>query len=589
MSINQKVFELAEKLNITQKPNYMKKIFTLLSAALLCFGASAASATTVCQVKKAAPVKEARAMRAAKSKAMSAPMRSNDLGALELNFPPADAQEKQYSRNCEYFMLDYGGLFHSDDYGAVSKVAYDGTKVYIYSPFTGMPTDTYLVGELSGDKVTVTFPQKIDVYEYEDYDNDPTGELGLMITENYYAYEVIFSSDGETESLKASEDQTVTFTVTDNGLVQDGDTFIAMLLGEEVEDGNGNKGYQLSWTGYADAKVELTEVTAEPLTIPEGLALETWVMTAGEVSHLVKVAMSGVDVYVQGLFADMPEAVIKGSFDGANVTFATDQFLGVCGSVEHYAYFIPADYTYVPATSDDEEDTYDFVALASVSLALDAEAKTLSTPEGKVVTFSTIPGQRIYYIDAYLEPQFAWQDMSTPMTPADPEIVAFENLFDDYGFSMFDYILPTLSTDGRVLDKRNCFYNILIDGEPMVVYYEDLEDISLSTEYTDIPVDYEDFYNITNYYEYVEALIFMDGYDSIGIRMMYINEDGTVTYSNVVTYGLESVEDIEGSAEVVDVKYFDINGHAVSGDARGLVIGVYKMSDGKVKVAKLVK
>lgn len=573
----------------------MKKIITLLSAALLCFGASAASATPVCQVKKAAPAKEARAVRAAKARAMSSPMRSNDLGSLELNFPPADALEKQYSRNCEFFMLDYGGLFHSDDYGAVSKVAYDGTKVYIYSPFTGMPTDTYLVGELSGDKVTVTFPQKIDVYEYEDYDNDPTGELGLMITENYYAYEVIFSSDGETETMKESEDQTVTFTVTDNGLVQDGDTFIAMLLGEEIEDGDGNKGYQLSWTGYADAKVEMTEVTAEPLDIPEGLALETWVMTAGEVSHLVKVAMSGADVYVQGLFADMPEAVIKGSFDGANVTFAADQFLGICGSVEHYAYFIPADYTYVQGTSDDEEDYYDyydyydFVALESVSLAFDADAMTLSTPEGKAVTFSTIPGQRIYYIDAYLEPQFAWQDMSTPMTPADPEIVLFDNTFDDYGFSMFDYILPTLSTDGRVLDKRNCFYNILIDGEPMVIYYEDYYDISLSTEYTDIPVDYEDFYNITNYYDYVEALIFMDGYESIGIRMMYVNEDGTVTYSNVVTYDIDSVEDIEGGAEVVDVKYFDINGRVVSGDARGLVIGVYKMSDGKVKVAKLVK
>ncbi len=567
----------------------MRKIVTLFTAVLLSVGATTVSAAPAHQVKKHAPSKQTRVERTAAAKAVYAPSRSTNLGDLELVYPSDAAVENVYSRNSEYFTLYYGGLLHSDDYGAVSKVAYEGNKVYIYSPFTGMPTDTYLVGELSGNKVTVTFPQKIDVYQYEDWENDPTGELGLMITENYYAYELNYTESNGTESLKATADQTITFTVTETGLVQDEDTFIGMLLGTEVSDDAGNQGYQLSWTGYADAKIELTEVTAEPLSVPDGLTLDTWVMRAGDVSHLIKVAMSGADVYVQGLFADMPEAVIKGSFDGVNVTFASDQYLGICGTVEHHAYFVPANYTLIPAEDEESEDDYDLVALESVSLAFDATAMTFTAPEGKAVTFSTIPGNRIYCIDAYLEPSFTWQDMSTPLTPADPEIVNYENCFDDYGFSMLDYVLPELSTDGRVLDKRNCTYNILIDGEPMTIYYEDYEDITLSAEYIDIPLDYEDFYNVTNYYEYMEVLLFMDGYESVGIKVKYVNEDGTETYSNLVSYEIASIDEVEGNAEVVDVKYFDVNGRVVSGEARGLKIGVYKMSDGKVKVVKVVK
>lgn len=572
----------------------MRKIITLISAALLCLSASTATAAPTNHLKKSPAKKELRAARAAQSvragQAFHAPEETVEIAELELNYPNETAVAKDYSRNVEYFMADYNGLAHGDDYGAATKVYFDGNKVYIPNPIYGWWSDgSCLVGELQDDKVVITLPQLIEENLYPDYDNDPDGELGLMAGYRYLVYNLSYSVDGETERFTMAEDQTVTFSVTETGLVQDGDTWLGCVVAESAVDDNGEAGYKLSWNYCADAHIELTEVTEQPLTMPEDATLDAWVFRAGDATHLVYAAIDGSDIYVKGVYDAMPEAVIKGTFDGQKAVFPSDQFMGEHLSSEHWSYFIAANYILYPAEDEWSDDEYDLTALEALELTYDADAKTLTAEEGQAAVFSTIPGDKIYYIDVYTDPSLTWQDTSTPMVPADPEILSYENNFDDYGFYTYDYILPEESVDGRFLDVKNCYYNLILDGEPYEIEFYNW-DTEKTEVYTDIPYDYEDFTNICNFGNYFEAYVYADGFDKFGIQVFYKNADGTVTNSKIVYCLNASIDKVAASdAAVVDAKYYDVSGRLVSADARGLVIGVYKMSDGQVKVVKRVK
>lgn len=571
----------------------MRKIVTLISAALLCLGVSTATAAPVNHLKKAPTKKEMRAARAAQApragQALQASRSAVQIADLELNFPPETAVAKDYSRNGEYFMYDYEGLLHSDDYGAATKVYFDGDQVYIPNPIYGWWSDgSCLVGELQDDKVVINLPQAIELNLWPDYENDPDGELGLMTGYRYLVYNLNYSTDGETERFTMAESQTVTFSVTESGLVQDGDTWLGCVIAESAVDENGDEGYKLSWNYCADAHIELTEVTEQPLTMPEDATLDTWVLRAGDITHMVYATIDGSDIYVKGVYDSMPDAVIKGTFDGRKAVFASDQFLGENLWAEHWAYFVAAKYIVYPAEDEWSYDEYDLTALEALELTYDADAKTLTAEEGQAVVFSAIPGDKIYYIDVYTEPSLTWQDTSTPMVPADPEIVSYENNFEEYEFHTYDYIISTESVDGRLLDVKNIYYNLLLDGEPYEVEYYNY-DTEETEGYTDIPYDYEDFTNICNYGDKLQAMIYADGFDTFGIQVFYKNADGSVTSSNIVSYGESSLDKVAADATVVDREYYDVSGRLVSADARGLVIGVYKMSDGQVKVVKRVK
>lgn len=524
---------------------------------------------------------------------MSATRAGMNLDDLQLvDNLPETATVKTYSRNSEYFTIEYFGLMHTDDYGAVAKVAYDGDKVYIHSPFSGMPTNTYLVGELSGDKISVTLPQKILVEEYQDYENDPDGTLGLMITDTYYALKLKYTDNGDKQGMSYNvNDQTITYTITENGLQQDGDDFIGMLMAMPAQDENGNEGVALQWAGYADRYMEYSTVNANPITMPEGLNTQSWILrSSNNDARFVNVGIQDNEMYIAGVFSDEQEYVIRGTIDGNKVVFAKDQYLGISRNNNHHAYFVPANYTLLPAEDDSEEyeAEYDYTAIGDLSFNYDAEAKTLTIGEGKAYTISAITG-RIYYMEAYNDPSFTWQDDTTPMVPADPVILGYEDLFEDYQFNSLTYNLPSESTDGRMLDAAKCYYNILLDDEPALFSYEDYETGDYE-EFTDIPLNYEDFYNITFMGDYYEALIMATGYDKIGIQVFYKNVDGSISKSNRVYYGEDNaISEILNSAEVATTEYFDLSGRRVADNFKGIAIGRYTMTDGSVKVIKVVK
>lgn len=563
----------------------MKRIFTIALAAMTLAGAYAQPQTSL--QSKGKEMRKTSAMRGAARSQGAGYMKAapeTDLSKLPLVTDPGDAEEKEYSRDSYYYYIEYTGeRVFMQDMGLVSEVAYgkDG-KVYFKNPFGGRDTDTYLVGTRDGDKISVELPQKIFVEEYEMWDeNGP-----YMQTDTYYAFKLKYTTDGTTSKMEIdTNSQTVDFTVTEHGLVMDsndGASYIGMLLALPAEDGS--EGVPLLWSGMADTGIVFNEVTATKVEAPENLEVQEWVLTEDGSSRLLKGGFDGDDFYLQGLLGSEEDLWVKGEVKDGKMTFPSGQYMGICNRYDHYAYLIPAEYEKKETAEGTELFYYPDAAMY---MDYDAGTKTLTSCKGGALAISTIP-QEVFYIEAYAEPKFAWQDSSVPMTPANPQVTDFSDYFEEMGFSGLTYEIPTVSTDGRLLNLDRYYYNIMIDGEPLTLYPDEYTD--LEEEMTDIPYGYEDS-NIYFWGDIYEAMIFVTGFQKIGIRSIYVNANGEKTYSQPsywdVTSSVDAAEAL--GKDVEKVEYYDLSGRKSDRPVSGISVRRTIYKDGSVRNDKIVR
>ena len=90
----------------------------------------------------------------------------------------------------------------------------------------------------------------------------------------------------------------------------------------------------LSLTAMAQEKTVVTP--------PDGLHTESWLLTAQRYDATeytvdaflsVNIGFDGQDVYVQGLNMYLPEAWVKGTRNGNQLTFATNQYYGELSTI----------------------------------------------------------------------------------------------------------------------------------------------------------------------------------------------------------------------------------------------------------------
>ena len=186
---------------------------------------------------------------------------------------PEGVTDALYARDSYFFAVDgWGQMYSSRDYGMATYVAVSDTEVYIRDPFAGRPTGTWLKGERDGDKVSVTFPQKMLVETYPDWEQDPEGDLGITITDYYYAYKFTLKQGEDKSSFEIdSENPVITFTISDGELKQEGDAFIGMVGEYRMYDKDNNPYTGFNWMGFADGQLEYSKVTAKYEEAPADL------------------------------------------------------------------------------------------------------------------------------------------------------------------------------------------------------------------------------------------------------------------------------------------------------------------------------
>lgn len=303
-----------------------------------------------------------------------------------------------------------GWTFDNDDNmavleqtGTVQIVTCDDETVYIRNILSRYPTGAWVKGTLEGN--TIVVPTRQPIYY------NANGECTFSIRWGYkdegaffseyssYGDNFVFSFDEENATLTLQGSSDAIFM----GLFWDDDDAFAW-----------QGDYQTVWTYESDYE-PLPVVTVEP---PASLSTAMWFTHGHEVAasaqqHFksqVAVGFDGNDVYLKGIFADYPEAWMKGTIEGDRVTFAGLQQQG--------------DGAY--AVGMDSGD------LTAFTMTYDAEAQQLSSDMSLLLNGSeTDVAAIVQYSDITIQ-------IDDPYKPI--ETLPYENTFGQEGFEWFSVI-----------------------------------------------------------------------------------------------------------------------------------------------------
>jgi len=253
-------------------------------------------------------------------------------------------------------------------------------------------------------------------------------------------------------------------------------------------------GYAL--TPYFVEGSTLTET--EPLTLvelPEGVEVKAYVMTYDEGNSPVNVAVDGNDVYFQGMSYYIPDAWVKGTKDGNQVTFPAMQYMGEYGTYGSSYFFYNGETVF---TYDAEADTY--------------------SAEGQV--FGVLADR--YYDGNYTNPVLN-PVVEVAAMPANPAITALEN--STYGWYI-DFNVPLVDTEGNpmVSSKLSYMFYTDVEGEVLPLTFTPETHSRLTESITEIPFGFTENYDFYDTTIYLNDL-FSEDWNRIGIQSIYTGGD----------------------------------------------------------------
>ena len=496
------------------------------------------------------------------------------MGAAEVNdkiiFDAPDGELSWLDRTCDGFVTKAFDATHGLILGSVVQmVEGDDGYVYLSHMASEYPVDTWTRFEREGDTLVMEGVQAI-YKEYDDY------------------YDLNFTVYLAPMKVEINENNVGTFVVTDDcrfvlNIGEDGTLTSAdpeILLGVCVhtldEDLEGNDVW--IWKGFGDRDITMTKASGVPVSLPEGLGIENWVMFDGFDSVFVQVAIDGDDFYVNGVDRSLPDSWIKGKIADGKVTFSSGQYLGADMEIFYYSYFCGAEFSEV---ADEEGNVVKEAGYAdSAIFSYDPEAGSLTMERGYIINSTP----------EALFPLYFYDDVWIGMQHRDPESApdapyALEYFMSDWGDSVW-FQLPNVDVDGNILMVENLFYEIYVDGELQYFDIENTDGIMVNT--SRIPYEYDDFMDFWVAGQDHTVYLYVPVEQSIGIRSVYVNEEGEEVFSEVGYWETAGTESVGAIKTVVSERWYDLHGCPVSERHPGVAVKVTSYSDGTVVRSKVI-
>ena len=451
------------------------------------------------------------------------------------------------------------------DYGfAGVMVTGDNGDVYLKNPFCLFPTDTYLKGTITDDKISIELPQNFASVN----DEDEVVEL--------YAYLLDFSEDGT--KMIPTENQTLTFVKEGESWVMTGDAILGLTL-ENAE-----------WQGFGELDMRYDPVNAEAAKMPDGATPSAdWILVYDGQGHSVEMAVEGDKCYLNNFFKTETGSVapLVGTKTGNTLTFPSGQYLGIDEDNSYLTYFYACDVEYVY----DEMSNSDipvFTTHDNLIFTLNDDGSYSCSSCALFTPFTDLDSEYLWYMDLYQNPLLK-ENKVGDYTPAAPSVKAFQ-YYESMGFGYVTFDIPMLNTDGMLLDLNKLYYNVYINGDKFTLYPDEYH--MLKEEITDIPYDFTDAHGGLNGDITIEGslrtfILFSEGIESVGAQSFYVDGD-KVYYSKLVEENVSGgINDVKQDTTIVEETYIDLAGRRVITPEKGVYIKRVKMADGSVKSVKV--
>ena len=484
----------------------------------------------------------------------------------EIFFDQPEGELTWLDRSCDGFVTQAYEATHSRILGSVVQMV-EGEDGYVYLSHMASeyPVNTWTRFEREGNTLVMNGIQAI----YQEYDYDYDEDFIV-----YLAPMELVVDDNEVGSFVVPDDCRYVLNIGEDGSLTAADP--NMLLGVCVHTLNdalqGNDVW--IWKGFGDRDINMVPTSVEPVSIPEGLEVANWVIDDGYVNAFVQVAIDGDDFYVNGVDRSIPDAWIKGKIADGKVTFPSGQYLGADMEIFYYSYFCGA--TFVDET-DEEGEVVRVASLADSSVfAYDAEKGQLTSERGYMINSTP---DKLFPLYFYEDVHIGIQNRDPEAAPAAPYDL---NYFGDEWNKSVWFQLPNTDVNNDILMADNLYYEVYVNGE---MQYFDIVDEDWNVENTSrVPYMYNDNDCFWVYeYDPKDHTVYLD-YDgeveSIGIRSIYVNENGEDIYSEMGYWGEVSGVDVLTDKTPVSVKWFDLQGREISGRVEGIAVKVTSLADG---------
>ncbi|MDE5807372.1 MAG: hypothetical protein K2H76_04590, partial [Muribaculaceae bacterium] len=453
-----------------------------------------------------------------------------------------------WSRDCMSWYGFMGFVGQEPIAGCVQQIVEgDDGKIYLNVLFSQFPLgDVWVYADKKEDGgFVIPGGQKVYTEEYD----------GQIM--DCYLVPMTFAYDEEEEDYIFSYTESAAFNYVDGNYVQaDSDVIIALCENDEYTEG------EYEWTGYGDQDIKLSPMTSTLTVMPDSSETEKWAALTDDGGYFVNVLVSGSQMYIKGLVYNCPEGVLVAAIDGDEITIKGGQFVGMDD------YFWTWSYVYggeIEEVWNEEWEDFDIYANISGDLhfSYDAEAKKLVSKESIIICNNNPENLEDAIPSSYLEElTIVKQNRDPKAAPANPYNLEFRDEMEDWGTNSFLFYIPEVDVDGNLLEAKNLYYRIYVDGE-IFTFYDD--------EYPGLPEDgvkmlnceftnFEDIYssglakNVTLYFE---------GMDELGVQSVYLQPvdgaDPVEVVSEIVSIDTSAVKGVE-AVKTVSSEWFDMQG-----------------------------
>lgn len=489
----------------------------------------------------------------------------------EIVITDAPGVEKIFFRNVEGFGLNFAGMPDIYTFGGIAqKMRFDGDDVYMYSPVSSYPTESWIKGSLTEDGMIFPLPQTIQ----RDFDDDP--EWGYDIRYELNIFQLYDEGEGlwydnmednrpNEIFLKKQEDGSY-------GYVPE----MMTLYSEEYDEYYQMPKYIVAvtaswdpefyipeWMGYGDFYDNIKMIDQTPVVAPEGISFAPWTVVSEGAGHIAEVGFDKEDIYFKGLFPSMPEGVVKGSVADGKVSLPCGQYVGINEVDNVFCFF----YAGVMEHWFDEDiwaQHFDIDIDKEAILEYDAANNKMTTDQGFVLFTS----EEAFMSSDYLQtPTIMIQPEEISLIPSQPEILDYL----EYGYwgdyCMVEFQTNNLDDDGYWLGPDSCFsYRIISDGTPVVFTPSD-DYPFIEEEMEWIPYDFTDDFTFMNdpyligdYSDHIVSIhVESEEYTALQVRFVDPKDGKEYLAEPEVFWGVQtSVSGI--GTEASEAEYFNLQG-----------------------------
>ena len=469
-----------------------------------------------------------------------AAMKSTHKGAIVHNQP--EGEYLLMSRSGDAYAASLFGVLFAEVSGKVCEVVFGAdNKVYMKNIISQFNTDAWIEGTVNGSSITFKLPQA--VYE----------EQGST----YYAMMMKLNDAGTTyEKDNASQQLTFNYNKKEGTITSASSLSSGMrVVGLASVDGG--------WTGFADWNMTMRTVTEKPVEAPEGLETTDYAITApGVVGSIVQVGFKDNDVWVKGIYSNMPDAWIHGTISGDKATFHSGQYMGADLVNGYFQYLLSA-------TAEEKYDEYYGMYYTEYSLNddnitfdYDAAKREFTNSSCFLINAGTDALNYAAVFDkASLKP--FTEVAATPKTPEWNEIseYGFEYFYEyKYGWGVFDFDIFTEDTNGNFIMPEKLSYILYtrVNGEENVYEFSAYDHIYQETPtMTELPFDYTDDWDFSINGTSHTIYFFRGGAEAYGVQAIY-RGGGEEHRSEIAWYDMPSLfTDIQPEAATPEYPEID--------------------------------